>query len=335
MAKFRLMGPMARYTGYAVGFRGLVRKLATKPDIQFQLRASKGVVPDDTEEFFLKLISRNGDFDRLGVVVGFPTLTNDLPCRYISLYSMYEADNLPEAWKGPVGRAEEVWVPSRFCYDVFRRYNPRTRIVPWGIDTDVFRKPKRKPKNEEFTFGSVGVQSPRKGTDVLLKAFDAAFGGRPGVRLIIKTRDTRQLPSFDNDQVAVIDADWPEEKLVEFMQGLDCLVESSRGEGQGMPPLQAAACGVPSLVTAWGGMLDYADGKGVYPIRIKGLSSAKNIGAKNANWAEPDPNHLAELMQWAVDTRPRVTGDYSRWSLQSMANEFHTCVKQSWQAAIR
>jgi len=316
-----------------VGFRGLAKELLSKPDIDFQLRATQDYIPAETEDFLREKLLNNGLFSRLGVAVGYPIIMKHLSCRYEIAYSMYEADDIPEEWKSYVAKADEVWVPSQFCADVFGKYNKRIRIVPWGIDTELFVRPQVKHRNEEFVFGAIGVQSGRKGTDVLLRAFQSAFGGRPGVKLVIKTRDTRNIPAFDNAQVEVIDENWPEARLVEFVQGLDCLVEPSRGEGQGMPPLQAAACGVPSLVTGWSGMLDYADGKGVYPIRVSGLVKVKDMTAHNARWAEPDCDHLVELMQWVVEERPQVTGDYSRWSLRSMGAEFHRCIKQSWQRA--
>lgn len=332
MISFRMIGPLARYTGYAVGFRGMVGKLLLSPELDFQLRATKGNVPPETEPELLRLLEKNGNYDRLGVAVGFPDVADGLATRYRVIYSMYEADDIPRAWKSHVERANEVWVPSRFCAEVFGRYNKRVRIVPWGIDTGVFRPGRREREGDEYVFGAVGVQSPRKGTDVMIEAFGRAFGGREGVRLIIKTRDTRQIPPFSNPMIDVVDADWPEERLAQFYRDIDCLVECSRGEGVGMPPLQAVFSGTPALVTDWSGMRDYINGAGVWGIRIKGLSKARNIGAENARWAEPDAGHLAELMEWAVAERPRVTGDFSRWSLESMAGQFEEYVRWSWRA---
>lgn len=328
MIPFRLMGPLARYTGYAVGFRGLVDRLLKSPEVDFQLRAARGKIPPETEDYLLQLIAKNGFYDRLGVVVGYPDMAEHICTRYHSLYTMYEADDIPEIWKPYVSRADEVWVPSQFCREVFGKYNPRVRVCPWGVDETLY-KPRKRKKREGFVFGAVGVQSPRKGTDVLVSAFTTAFGERDGVRLIIKTRDTKKMPAINNRQVTVIDDDWPESRLVEFYHEIDCLVEPSRGEGVGMPPLQAALSGVPALVTNWGGPVDYIDDKGIWGIRIRGLSQAKNINAEDARWAEPDPLHLAELMQWVYETRPKVKGDYRQWTLGNMAASFLGCVRDA------
>lgn len=332
MLPVRLLGPMARYTGYAVGFRGMVKELLKRGSLDIDLRATRWIVPDETEPELRELLGRAVNHTRLGVLVGFPKFRLHLGTGYKVAYTMYEADDIPHEWKGHVREFDEVWVPSRFCAEVFGRYNKRVRIVPWGIDTGVFRPGRRERDGDEYVFGAVGVQSPRKGTDVMIEAFGRAFGGREGVRLIIKTRDTRQIPPFSNPMIDVIDSDWPEERLAQFYRDIDCLVECSRGEGVGMPPLQAVFSGTPALVTDWSGMRDYINGAGVWGIRIKGLSKARNIGAENARWAEPDAGHLAELMQWAVAERPRVTGDFSRWSLESMAGQFEEYVRWSWRA---
>lgn len=334
MVPVRMLGPLARYTGYAVGFRGLLAELLKRKQLDIELRAARNNVPEGTEAELLALLQRPPRHDHLGIVVGFPDLAAYLSTRYKIIYTMYEADDVPEEWQEELRRADEVWVPSQFCGQVMRRYNPRLRLVPWGVDPQVFnRKGARREPDGEYVFGAVGVQSPRKGTDVMIAAFDLAFGGRPGVKLVIKTRDTRQIPPFDNPQISVIDTDWPEDRLAQFYREIDCLVEPSRGEGMGMPPLQAALCGTPALVTAWGGPTDYIDDNGVWGVRIKGLVRANGITARGAHWAEPDTRHLAELMAWAVATKPQVAGDYSRWTLPCMADHFTDYTLNAWGRA--
>ena len=257
-----MLGPMARYTGYAVGFRGLVRRLLERKEFDIDLRATKENVPDGTEPELLELLKRGRSHGQLGVITGFPPWIGHLDTRYKVLYSMYEADDLPFDWKSYVERANEVWVPTVFCARVFGQYNRRIRILPWGIDERVFCRGRggKRGCNDEFTFGAVGVQSPRKGTDVLVRAFGLAFGGRAGVSLKIKTRDTKHLPPINNPQIEVIDCDWPEDRLVTFLRDIDCLVAASRGEGvcalpgteirteQGMVPIDDLSIG-DSVVT--------------------------------------------------------------------------------------
>jgi len=338
MTRFRLLGPLARYTGYAVGFRGLVTQLAKRPDLDFQLRATKSLIPPETEQHILDLIARNGDYDRMGVAVGFPDILDSICSRYSVSYTMYEADDIPDSWKRHVERSNEVWVPSRFCAEVFGKYNRHIRVVPWGIDAAQFHPRKRIRNGHRYVFGAVGRQGPRKGTDILIRAFEMAFRDRDDVRLVIKTRDmsASKMPSITSSNIEVIDEDWGDERLAEFYCELDCLVEPSRGEGCGMPPIQAVLSKTPAIVTNWSGLADYIDGNGVWGIRIKGLSKCgRGMMASHARWAEPDERHLAELMEWAVDTRPSVNGDYSKWTLDNMTKEFVGCLHSAWGRAGR
>jgi glycosyltransferase involved in cell wall biosynthesis len=329
MIPVTLLGPLARQTGYAVGFRALVKELLKRGKFDIDLVALKGIVPLETEPYLLNLIHREKDCSGLGLLVGFPINVVDLKTRYRIIYSMYEADDIPEAWQGPVREADEVWVPTHFLGPVFGKYTRRLKLVPWGIDTEAFKRGEGQP-NDVYTFGAVGVQSPRKGTDVLVKAFDNAFGESGKARLIIKTRDTRTMPEISNKYIEVVDEEWEEERLVRFYHEVDCVVQASRGEGVGMPPLQAAFCGTPSLVTKWSGPVDYIDDNGVWGIEITGLSKAKNIGANNANWAEPSVEHLTELMRWAAETRPEVRGDYDRFTARCMADHVTTYLTEAW-----
>jgi glycosyltransferase involved in cell wall biosynthesis len=41
----------------------------------------------------------------------------------------------------------------------------------------------------------------------------------------------------------------PEKRIAEIIQASDCMFQASKAEGFGMPILEAAACGVPSIVT--------------------------------------------------------------------------------------
>lgn len=333
MIRFRLMGPLARYTGYAVGFRGMVRKLAQRGDLLIDLRATKEIIPPDTEQYLHDLLNSGREHRQLGVNVGFPPFLADLGTRYKILYSMYEANDIPFEWKCHVEQANEVWVPTKFCASVFGQYNRKIRLVPWGIDTDVYKPRYNRTTNDVCVFGAVGVQSARKGTDVMMKAFNRAFGESGQARLIIKTRDTRwrKMPAFSNKYIEVIDDDWPEERLVKFYHEIDCLLGPSRGEGVLMSPLQAAFCGTPSLVTNWSGPSDYIDEKGIYGIRTAGLSRARNIGAEGAFWAEPDVDHLVELMRWVAEKRPDVQGDYSRWTLNCQRDHIVSYLKSAWE----
>ncbi len=316
-----LRGPLSKYTGYGVGFTGLVRRLLKDKRIAVDLSPVHNHIPTYVDDDLMALVNNPKHYNGIGVLFGYGDSILQLAVNYRILYTMYEATDIPFEWKSCVELSREVWVPSMFCGKLLSNYNPRIRLVPWGYDDHVFRG--QKPiKHKDFVFGTLGVMSKRKGVDLTVAAYNRVFGTHRGVRLLIKTRDTRWLPGIDNPQITVIDDDWSEEQVVDFYRGLDCFVLPTRGEGIGVPPLQAAAMKVPTLVTAWSGPVDYIDNNGIWGIPIAGMADARNMQAKCVQWAEPDQSELERLMQWVYDTRPKVKGNYSRWTLTNMAETF-------------
>ena len=331
MVRLRLQGPIALYTGYSQGFIPLVRELDRRGELDFELTAIRHHVPDGLAEDIRRMLNTRKDYHGLGVLVGFPIYHRLLGTNRRIIYSMYETDDLPFEWKTPVELADEIWVPTTFCRRLFGKYNRKTKVVPWGIEDDVFKRVPVQKDSAVFRFGTVGVMGKRKGIDVLVRAFNKAFHGNPGVSLTIKTRDTKWLPGIANEMIEVVDTDWPVERLVQFYNEVDCVVLPSRGEGIGMVPLQSVMCGTPAITTNWSGPVDYIDNNGVWGINVVGMSLTNSMEAKGTRWAEPDEKHLIELMRWAVDARPVVRGDYSRWTMSNMATEFTEACASAWR----
>jgi len=132
-------------------------------------------------------------------------------------------------------------------------------------------------KDKKFTFLSVnswsGEAGDRKGTDLLLKAFDEEF--KPGeAKLIMKIgtfwqdkRDYKQLAEkllgHKNPDI-IFDTEYKsEEDLVKFYQEADCFVAPTKGEGFGMTLINALACGLPLIVTkdVNSGHMDFCKGR--------------------------------------------------------------------------
>lgn len=229
----RLRIPVAKYTGYAQGAIELVRRLREDKRLVLEILAAHNSVPDYVAQDIKDMIVPVPRLKWLGVLFGFPPGLGSLQTQYKIIYTMYETDDVPEAWRSPVSKADEVWVPSTHCANTFGKYNRRIRIIPFGYDEKLFKRIVGRPRNQRgtFQFGSVGVMSKRKGVDLLVRAFVAAFPNKDDVTLTIKTRDTRWLPEVNDDRISIVDDDWERERLAEFYHDIDCLVQPSRGEG--------------------------------------------------------------------------------------------------------
>ncbi len=101
----------------------------------------------------------------------------------------------------------------------------------------------------------------------------------------------------------------PDLQMPALYAGADCFVLPSRGEGWGMPYMEAMAMGLPTIGTNWSGNLEFMNKDNSYCIEIEGLTSvddaqlADNPFYTGHNWAQPSCRHLRELMRHVYQNR--------------------------------
>jgi len=152
---------------------------------------------------------------------------------------------------------------------------------------------------------------PRKGADALLAAWALAFTNRDDVALLIKS-----FPNPHNDiadQIAALRLTHPDLAPIDLIDGdlsdgqmrtlygaCDVAVFPSRAEGFGLPVAEALLMGKPVLTTGWSGQMDFADLPLVQKIDYRFEQTRSHLETGLSMWAEPDRNHMAELMRQAA-----------------------------------
>lgn len=74
-----------------------------------------------------------------------------------------------------------------------------------------------------------------------------------------------------------------------------------RGEGWGLPIVEAMSMGLPVIATNWSAMVDYLDESVGYPLAIDGLEPVPL--EQWHKWAKPSVAHLRQLMRQVVEQR--------------------------------
>jgi hypothetical protein len=213
--------------------------------------------------------------------------------------------------------------------------------LPNGVDLQRFRPEGERypvPGPAEATrFLFVGGLIPRKGHDVLLAAWRAAFAGREDVVLVVKgvgASDTyrqseredllQHAASGELPRLVLIEEDLDEREMAGLFRACDVLVHPYRGEGFGMPVLEAMACGLPTIVTAGGPTDEFCPLTAGWRIRATRVElDVERVGPFDTlghPWLlEPDVEHLAELMrEVAADAQERARrGAAARRAAQS------------------
>lgn len=229
-------------------------------------------------------------------------------------FSMIEVDGLPASWVAAGQQMHEVWTPTQWGAEVFRNagITVPVHVVPLGVDTATFRplQQRRTRFTERTLFLSVFEWAERKGWEILLRAYAAAFAPADPVLLLLKVeshapaenpfRAIAELLPYPTPPIAVIcNQRMSSEQLAALYGAADCFVLPTRGEGWGMPVLEAMACGVPAIATNWSGMTAFLTEANGYPLPIKGLVPAPASTAyySGLRWADPDEEALVALLR--------------------------------------
>jgi glycosyltransferase involved in cell wall biosynthesis len=245
---------------------------------------------------------------RIGFRFEYQPLSTPLPAALTVLSTLGETTFVPRERVEAINRtATLLYVPCRQNLESFRESGVRVpiKVLHHGIDPARF-PPLARPRTgvEPFTFGCFGDLSPRKGVEVLIRAFSDEFAPHEPVRLRLKSwRFGRQLP-IDDPRIALHVGFWPPAQLLEFLQQLDACVLPSRGEGFGLCGLEAMATGLPTIATNWSGPVEYLDPSDSFPLAYRLVDAGgieSNMMRYLGEWAEPDEAHLRFLLRWIYE----------------------------------
>lgn len=336
--------------GFANGYGKAAQMFATgliRNGVDVQL--TKGDWPTNTYDHLPKEIQAAIDkgVDRLDsyYMSLFPAsaFTNSAIERFVG-YSMLEASHIPLSWVNNINKnCERVIVPCEHNKGAFLDSGVKkdVYVVPLGLDLDLFpERPKGlNEDSDDIVFGIMGGLTHRKGPDLLVKAFKIAFADKPDAKLYIKTHPmsgitvNTYLTTDDikgkNDQIYfVTDFFTPSELITEFFHKIDCFVFPTRGEGFGLPPIEAMALGLPVICTNYSGPADFMHEDYSYPLSYKevpmpapGQGYHDELRHPAQTWAEPDLDHLIALMLEVYNDKKRAA-EKGRKAAEFVRKEF-------------
>lgn len=326
-------GPIGYNNGYGNGSMMFIEGLNNLGDVDVYAVNNKWAGSDlnHMPKTLQKLMKKETDEVDSFYVKFFPAMFfGDAVAERFVGYTMLEATRIPKSWVDVINReCERVVVPSTQQKQAFIDSGVvrDIAVVPLGLD---FRKypylDRSDHAKDDFIFGTMGNLTYRKGTDILVKAFLQAFPKNkyPDVRLYIKTlaasigmnlwfmsRKTLQ----EDPRIVLVGESWgPQEMLDEFFGKIDAFAFPTRGEGFGLPPLEAMATGLPVICTKFSGCEEFMDESVSYPLDYK-LVPVPNgtaggypvdLQAEGQEWAEPDLDQLIELMRYVYENRDKA-----------------------------
>jgi glycosyltransferase involved in cell wall biosynthesis len=195
--------------------------------------------------------------------------------------------------------ADAVFVSSQFTRSNLLSGGVQVPIHVWphGVEAPEGSQGGVRPRADGvFRFLFVGVAQERKGIEELLVAWKRAFAGRDDVRLTIKSADWGKVDKYraecDDDRIEWLHRNIPRGDLRDLYARSDCLVLPSRAESFGLPILEAMVVGLPVIVSAYGGHLDYCSNDTAYLVPGTMKPAMSTLDAVM--------NGYEELPQWSV-----------------------------------
>ncbi len=263
--------------------------------------------------------SRQVPFPDVVIRQMYPPRVIDTPGGITCEYFGWEESRVPDSIVDDFNRyLDGVGVMSTFVRDLLRDsgVNIPVRVVGVGVETPDPHAVVDAPELEnlsDFTFLHISSAFPRKGVDVLLEAYFAAFDGSSDVSLILKTfpnphnrvgemLELLRAAHPNPPDVRWIDRDLDDLEIQALYGFADCYVHPARGEGFGLPVAEAMAAGVPVISVAYSGLADFVSEDTAVTVPHVIEQAQTHLQLDRSTWAEPDRGALtAELVRMARD----------------------------------
>lgn len=284
-----------------------------------------------------------------------------------------ETDTCNPEWLKSINTMNMVIVPSKHVAQCFRNtgnINVPVHVVPESFVDAVLKNDNDLPTLQEFStkfnflvFGQITGNNPyndRKNTFFTLKWLCETFKDNKDVGIVIKTNAGRNtkidrnivknlLLSVVNEcrkgpypRIHLLHGELNDDEVAALYRHpqIKALVAATRGEGYGLPILEAAASGLPIIATGWSGHTDFLNhGKYVsvdYKLEeIHATRVDNKIFMKGAKWANPIEEDFKRRITkfhassdvpkaWAADLAKKIVEKYS---FESVSMQYSNLLK--------
>ena len=273
-------------------------------------------------------------------------------------------------WVKACNNMDGVIVPSNFTAGVLKnsgQLTTKVHVIPESFPEHFEREAKEtkffriSSKRNFLLFGQLTAPSPdldRKNTVNAIKWFCEKFEGRKDIGLIVKTNmgtnstldkavTTRTLTKVLGEvrkgkfpKVTLVHGNMNDKELFKMYcdKSLVGLISATRGEGYGLPMIEAAAAGLPVLATDWSGHKTFLQEDCWIPvkynmIKIPTQKVDNRIFMDRSMWADPQEESFKEglqklysqrgkLKQICKNKRNTVIEKFSQKAVEKLYNEF-------------
>ena len=239
--------------------------------------------------------------------------------KYNIAYWVWETSEVPDEFLEFAYLFDEIWTASEYCQKAIAQKAAIPVIcIPHVAEISADAIAPALPvaiDESKFVFFNVfdfGSLIERKNTLGLIEAFKKAFTKNDtNIQLLIKSSTGFDFPtekkSVENaiagyPNITLLDTMFRRNELLALTNRADCYVSLHRSEGFGLNMADAMAMGKPVIATGYSGNMEFMNVNNSLPVKY----SLKEITHKippysiGSIWSEPDTDHAASLMKYAV-----------------------------------
>lgn len=238
----------------------------------------------------------------------------------------WETDRIPKEFAEGLELVDEIWTGSEANKQAIINGGVKTPIYIFPQATQTDRKWPKKYKVPDikegaFVFYSIFEWTDRKNPQALIEAYWREFNETDNTALLIKTyfgNFTLMNKQKIRHQINALKRNMGLKKfppiylymelmdrhqIMRFHKTGDCFVSSHRGEGWGLPQVEAMLAGNPVITTGYGGVNEYfKDGENaiVLPYKMKpliGMEHSSRWYNSHQNWADIEIKDLRQAMR--------------------------------------
>jgi glycosyltransferase involved in cell wall biosynthesis len=257
------------------------------------------------------------------------------PDKYLIGRAFWETDKVPLDFAINLQRVDEIWTGSEFNKQAMINagVTKDIYIIPEAIDARTSPAqfdPYITENKDDYKFYSIFEWTERKNPLALLEAYWREFEDTEGVSLTLKTYQI----SFGPDKREGIDQQirklkarlnlkrfapiymyrqlMDRRQVYRFHKSFDCFVSAHRGEGWGIPQMEALLMEKPIISTNLGGIHEYLTHKKDALLVDYTMVPVDNLGY-NGQWYTPDQkwgainiDSLRKNMRWVFENKSKA-----------------------------
>ena len=264
-------------------------------------------------------------------------------------FPIFELDTFTAQEMHHLDYLDKIFVCSQWAKDVvvtnlYNQYKNdnitlNTHIIPLGVDRDIFREAPSPRK--ETVFFNCGKWEVRKGHDILVKAFNEAFGEEDDVELWMMCEnpfysreenanwEMMYKESGLGNKIRMIPRQQTQNDVYNIMIQTDCGVFPARAEGWNLELLEMMSCGKQVIATNYSAHTEFCDNNNCLLINTDGVEPAQDgkwfFG--QGNWAKIEDaqfNSLVEHLRMIHDLK-------QSGNLHTNSGGIETAKKYSWE----